>query len=71
MASLFDKIKDAADEHSDKLDGVVDQLADVVDDRTRGKHRDKIDAAAQKAKDFLGEKPGGKWEGEPPSKLSP
>lgn len=67
MASLFDKIKDAADEHGDKLEGVVDKLADVVDDRTGGKHSDKIDAATEKAKDFLGEK----GEGEPPSRLSP
>ncbi|MFP5318036.1 MAG: antitoxin [Acidimicrobiia bacterium] len=69
---LFDKMKDLAGEHADKLDGVVDKVAEVVDDRTGGEHTDKIESAAEKAKGFLedtgGEGGGG---GEPPSRLSP
>ena len=68
---LFDKMKDLAGDHADKLDGVVDKVADVVDERTGGEHTDKIDSAAEKAKGFLedmGDQGGG---GEPPSRLSP
>jgi hypothetical protein len=69
---LFDKLKHAAEEHGDKLDGAVDKVADVVDDRTGGKHTDKIDAAVEKAKDFLGEKgDNADPTSDPPSRLSP
>lgn len=65
---LFDKMKDLAADHADKLDGVVDKVADVVDEKTGGEHTDKIESAAEKAKGLL-EDMGG--EGEPPSRLSP
>ena len=37
----------------DQVEGAIDKVADVVDDRTRGKHTEKIDSAAEKAKDFV------------------
>jgi hypothetical protein len=68
---LFDKMKDLASEHADKLDGVVDKVADVVDERTGGDHTDKIESAAEKAKSLLEDVGGEGGEGEPPSRLSP
>ncbi len=68
---LFDKMKDLASDHADKLDGVVDKVADVVDDRTGGEHTDKIESAAEKAKGYLEDMGGEGAEGEPPSRLSP
>ena len=65
--SPFDKIKDLAEEHGEKLEGVVDKIADIVDDKTGHKHTDKIESAVNKAKGFLG----GDDDQEPPSKLTP
>ena len=67
---LFDKMKDLAADNADKLDGVVDKVADVVDEKTDGKHGDKIDSAAEKAKDFLQDLDGKEGQ-EPPSRLTP
>lgn len=69
--SPFDKIKDLAEEHGDKLEGVVDKIADIVDDKTGHKHSDKIESAVEKAKGFLGSDDDAKAEQEPPSKLTP
>ncbi len=52
--SPFDKLKDLAAEHGDKIEGVVDKIADLVDDKTGHKHTDKIESAVEKAKGFLG-----------------
>jgi hypothetical protein len=66
---LFDKVKGLAEEHGDKLDGAVDKLADVVDDKTGGKYTDKIESGADAAKGYLGGE--GEGDQEPPSKLAP
>jgi len=36
-----------------QVEGAIDKAADVVDDKTGGKHTDKIDSAAEKAKDVV------------------
>lgn len=66
---LFDKAKDLAEEHGDKVDSVLDKVGDMVDEKTSGEHTDKI----QKAKDFIDDRLGGdEAQGqEPPSKLTP
>jgi hypothetical protein len=38
---------------SDQVGDAIDKVADVVDDKTGGKHGDKIDSAAEKAKDIV------------------
>ena len=68
---LFDKMKDLAADHADKLDGVVDKVADVVDEKTGGDHTDKIETAADKAKGLLGDLGGEGEGGDPPARLSP
>lgn len=50
---FIDKIKDAVSDNADKADGVIDKVADMVDDKTGGKHQKKIDGAATKAKDLV------------------
>jgi len=40
-------------QNADKADDAIDKAADVIDDKTGGKHTDKIDTAAEKAKDFV------------------
>jgi hypothetical protein len=50
---IFDKARDALTEHADKIDPVVDRLADEADKRTGGKHAGHIDRGADVAKDKL------------------
>ncbi len=63
---IFDKAKDALNEHkddigqhSDKLDGGVDKGGDFVDDKTGGKYAEQVDKGQDFAKDQLGERSGG------------
>jgi hypothetical protein len=53
MSDLFDKAKDLLAENSDTVDGVVDKLAGLVDDKTGGKHKDQVRQGAAKAKDAI------------------
>ena len=73
---LFDKVKKLAEDHADKVEGVVDKVADVADDKTGGKYSDAIESGAEAAKGFLGEGEGGDAGGggpaeEPPSRREP
>jgi ABC-type transporter Mla subunit MlaD len=64
---LFDKAKDLAQDHADKLDGVIDKAAETVDEKTGGKYSDKIDQAADAARNALDDQPGD----EPPRRTAP
>ena len=55
---LFDKVKDLAGQHSDKVGEAIDKAADVVDEKTGGKYADQIDKGAEAAKGFVGEDEG-------------
>ncbi len=55
---LFDKVKDLADQHADKVEGALDKVADVVDEKTGGKYGDQIDKGVDAAKGFVGEDQG-------------
>ena len=50
---LKNKAKGLAKDHGDKAEGAIDKGADIIDDKTGGKHTDKIEAGADKAKDLL------------------
>ncbi|HEV7756456.1 MAG TPA: antitoxin [Mycobacteriales bacterium] len=54
MTSFFNKAKNLAREHGDKIDKALDKVGDVVDQKTGGKHRDKIDKALGEAKKHTG-----------------
>jgi hypothetical protein len=66
---FLDKIKGMAGQHADKVEGAIDKVAEVVDDKTGGKYADQIDKGAEAAKDFVGDESGGPQE--PPSRLTP
>lgn len=52
---MFDKIKDLADEHADKVEDAIDKVAEVVDDKTGGKYSEHIETGVAKAKEFVGD----------------
>lgn len=56
--SLMDKVKQLAGEHGDKVEGAVDKVAEIVDQKTGGKYRDKIQSGVDAAKGFLGKEEG-------------
>lgn len=57
--SLFDKAKDLAQQHPDKVesisDSVIGKAGDAADKATGGKYADKVDTAQQKADDAIGQ----------------
>ena len=55
---LFDKVKNLAGQHADKVEGALDKMAEVVDERTGGKYADQIDKGVEAAKGFVGEDEG-------------
>jgi hypothetical protein len=55
--SMFDKLKDAAEnaleEHGDVVKKAIDKAEDVVDQRTGGKYHDQIESAGDRAATFV------------------
>lgn len=51
--ALLDTIKKALRGKGKQVEGAIDKAADVIDDKTGGKHSDKIDDVAEKAKDVV------------------
>ena len=64
---LFDKARELAGEHADKVEDVIDKVADAVDEKTGGKYADKIEKGAEAAKGLVGDE----GERQPPSRLTP
>jgi hypothetical protein len=52
---MFDKIKDLAGEHADKVGDAIDKVAGVVDEKTGGKYSEHIGTGVEKAKEFVGD----------------
>lgn len=50
---LFDRAKELAEEHADKIDDAIEKVADVVDDKTGHKYSDKIDKGADAARGLV------------------
>ena len=55
MNSFFDKVKDLADQHDDKVDAALEKVGDVADDKTGGKYSDHIDKGVDVAQERTGE----------------
>ena len=72
---LFDKAKELAGQHADKVEQAIDKAADVVDEKTGGKYGDKLDKGAEAAKGYVagdGEHVArGEGGQEPPSRRAP
>jgi hypothetical protein len=50
---FLDKVKGLAGQHAEKVEGAIDKVADVVDEKTGGKYADQIDKGAEAAKGFV------------------
>jgi hypothetical protein len=55
VSSFFGKAKDLLRQHGDKVDQGLDKAAELVDQKTGGKHRDKIDRVVSEAKKRTGD----------------
>jgi len=55
MNSFFDKVKDLADQHDEKVDAALSKVGDVVDDKTGNKYSDHIDKGVDLAQQHTGE----------------
>ncbi len=64
---LLDKAKQLLGQHGDKVEGAIDKVAGVVDEKTGGKYADQIDKGAEAAKGLVGDE----GEQQPPSRLAP
>lgn len=52
---IFDDIKNAADTNEEKVEAVIDQAGDFIDQKTDGKYADKVDQAQDFLKDQIGQ----------------
>ena len=52
---FLDKAKEMLGQHGEKVEGAIDKVADVVDEKTGGKYADQIDKGAEAAKGFVGD----------------
>ncbi len=53
LGDFIDKAKDVVADNEEAVEGGIDQVADVVDDKTGGKYSDQVDQGAEAAKDFV------------------
>lgn len=52
---IFDDIKNAADSNEEKVEAVIDQAGDFIDEKTGGQYADKVDQAQAFLKDQIGQ----------------
>jgi hypothetical protein len=52
---FLDKAKQMLGQHEEKVEGAIDKVAEVVDDKTGGKYADKVDKGVDAAKNFVGD----------------
>ena len=50
---FLDKAKAMLGQHEEKVEGAIDKVAEVVDEKTGGKYADQIDKGVEKAKGFV------------------
>lgn len=53
--SMFDKAKQLAEQHGDKLKGGLDKAGEFVNEKTGGKYADQIEQGKRMADERLGE----------------
>ena len=59
---IFDKVKNLAGQHGDKVDEGLTKAGEMAKEKTGGKYDEQIDTAVDKARDFTGQD----QPGEPP-----
>ena len=52
---IFDDIKNAADANEDKVEAVIDQVGDFVDEKTGGQYAAQVDQAQDFRKNQVGQ----------------
>ncbi|CAM3915943.1 antitoxin [Smaragdicoccus niigatensis] len=52
FGDLVGKAKDLAKEHAEQVEGAIDKVGDVVDEKTEGKYESMVDKAQDAAKKF-------------------
>ena len=52
---IFDKAKEALGDHPEQVEGGIDKLGDLADERTGGTYASGVDKAQELAKDRLAE----------------
>ncbi len=50
---LLDDAKGFVEEHEEQVEDGIEKVAELVDDKTGGKHTEQIEGAADKAKDTI------------------
>ena len=50
---FLDKARDLIAQHGEKVEGGLDKVADMVDEKTGGKYADHIDKGQEAAKGFI------------------
>ena len=53
---LLTQVKGLVEEHGDQIANGLDKVAQVVDERTKGRYSDKIETGVATARKYLGEK---------------
>ncbi|GAA2393288.1 antitoxin [Dactylosporangium salmoneum] len=55
MNSFFDKVKNLADQHDEKVDQALEKIGEVADERTGGKYTEHIKKGVDAAQEHTGE----------------
>ncbi len=53
---IFDDIKGTADANEEKIEAVIDQAGDFIDEKTGGQYAEQVDQAQAFLKDQIGQK---------------
>jgi hypothetical protein len=55
MNSFFDKVKDLADQHDEKVDAALEKIGEQADQRTDGKYSEHIAKGVDAAQEHTGD----------------
>jgi hypothetical protein len=55
MSNFFEKIKDLADQHDEKVDAALEKIGDEADRRTDGKYSEHIEKGVDAAQQHTGD----------------
>ena len=71
LKGLRGKAEEVVGDNADTISGGIDKAADLVDDRTGGKHGERIDTVAEKAKGLVDKVGNDRNEGDHPTPDKP
>jgi hypothetical protein len=68
---IFDDIKGTADANEEKIEAVIDQAGDFIDEKTGGRYAEQVDQAQAFLKDQIGQKESEQARAEPVADQQP